>query len=75
MGSIPSRDTPKSLKMVLAAPRAINGVEPGLVGPMSGYCDWVWYHVKCLGHDNFFRLCIYKISPCIGLSSNARLRD
>ena len=26
------------------------GVELGLVDPVSG-SDWVWYPVKCLGHD------------------------
>ena len=29
----------------------IDGVELGPVDPVSGQCDWVWYHVKCLGHD------------------------
>ena len=27
------------------------GVELLLVDPVSGQCDWVWYHVKCLGHE------------------------
>ena len=27
------------------------GVELGLVDLVSGQCDWVLYHVKCLGHD------------------------
>ena len=31
------------------------GVELGLVDPVSGLCDWVWYHVKCLGHDTSVR--------------------
>ena len=31
------------------------GVELGLVDPVSGLCDWVWYHVKCLGHDTSMR--------------------
>ena len=31
------------------------GVELGLVNPVSGLCDWVWYHVKCLGHDTSVR--------------------
>ena len=31
------------------------GVELGLVDPVSGSCDWVWYHVKCLGHDTSVR--------------------
>ena len=35
MGSIPGRDIPKSLKMVLASPQTY-GVELGLVDPMSG---------------------------------------
>ena len=30
-------------------------VELGLVDPVSGLCDWVWYHVKCLGHDTLLR--------------------
>ena len=28
-----------------------SGVELGLIDPISGSCDWMWYHVKCLGHD------------------------
>ena len=38
-GSIPGRDIPKSLQMVLTAPRLAlktNGVELGLVDPVSG---------------------------------------
>ena len=31
------------------------GIELGLVDPVSGYCDWVWYHVKCLEHDTSVR--------------------
>ena len=31
------------------------GVELGLVDPVSGQYDWVWYHVKCLGHDTSVR--------------------
>ena len=30
-------------------------VELGLVDLVSGLCDWVWYHVKCLGHDTSVR--------------------
>ena len=30
-------------------------VELGLVDPVSGYCDYVWYHVKCLGHETSVR--------------------
>ena len=26
-------------------------VELWLVNPVSVWCDWVWYHAKCLGHD------------------------
>ena len=39
IGSIPGRDIPKSLQMVLAAPRLAlktYGVELGLVDPVSG---------------------------------------
>ena len=31
----------------------IYGVELGLVDPVSGKCDWVWYHVKW--HDTSVR--------------------
>ena len=31
------------------------GVELGLVSPVSGKRDWIWYHVKCLGHDTSVR--------------------
>ena len=44
-GSIPSRDIPKLLKMVLVAPR---------LALRSTQCQddvTVWYHVKCLVHD------------------------
>ena len=53
MDLISGRDIPKSLKMVLAAPRLAltYGVELGLVDPVSVLCDWVWYHAKCLVHD------------------------
>ena len=30
-------------------------VELGLIDPVSGYCDWVWYHAKCVGHDTSVR--------------------
>ena len=44
------------LKMVLAAPRTQNyRLELGLVNAVSGLGDWVWYHVKCLGHDTSVR--------------------
>ena len=29
----------------------IYGVELGNVDPVSGSCDWMWCHVKSLGHD------------------------
>ena len=32
------------------------GEELGLVKAVSGYCDWVWYHVKCLGHNTSVRI-------------------
>ena len=41
-------------------------VELGLVDSVSGKCDWVWYHVKCLGHDTSVRQ-LYKSkhwAPC-----------
>ena len=38
----------------------------GLVDPVSGWCDRVWYHVKCLGHYTSVRQ-LYKSehwAPC-----------
>ena len=31
------------------------GVELGLDDTVLGLCDWVWYHIKCLGHDTSVR--------------------
>ena len=60
-GSIQGRDIPVSLKMLLVVISCSSlgsqtyGVELGLVDPVSGYSDWVWYHVKCLVHDTSVR--------------------
>ena len=51
----------KVVKMVLATPRWHSNLRgrAGLIDPVSGLgmvsCDWVWYHVRCLGHDTSVR--------------------
>ena len=56
-GFDPGPQHTKVVKMVLAASHLVLRltVELGLVDPVSGLCDWVLYHVKCLRHDTSVR--------------------